>query len=200
MASILLLQFQLGAKKANTIISRQPPIPIDMSLSEDDIHHIYLGARSRLHQFLSWRVQCPDTASDLLQEVYLRLPLLKPPPQTQPEVQAWLYRVASNLSVDHIRTQQRHFTLLEMYGGGCEEPSDARTEPDRAAVAAEELQQVSAALSELPERCTEVLYLSRIQGLTHSEIARKLGISKSLVEKQIMRALNHCRQAIDDEE
>jgi RNA polymerase sigma factor (sigma-70 family) len=171
-----------------------------MSFSENDLHRIYLSAHNRLHQFLTWRVQCPDTASDLLQEVYLRLPLLKPPPQTQSEVHAWLYRVASNLSVDHIRTQQRHAGLLEIYAGGSEEPIDATAEPDRTAMACEELQQIGAALSELPKRCVEVLYMSRIEGLTHGEIARKLGVSKSLVEKLIMRALNHCRQAIDDEE
>jgi len=170
-----------------------------MSLREDDLHQIFLGAHHRLHQFLTRRVQCPDTASDLLQEVYLRLPLLKPPPQTPPEVHAWLYRVASNLSVDHIRSEQRHNTLLEMYAGNNTE-IDETAAPDRIALAREELQQVSSALQELSERCVEVLYLSRIQGLTHAEIARKLGISKSLVEKLIMRALNHCRQAIDDEE
>lgn len=171
-----------------------------MSQSENCVHQIYLDAHPQLHRFLTRRVHCPDTASDLLQEVYLRLPQLNPPPKTQSEVHAWLYRVASNLSIDHIRSQQRHTTLLEIYAGGSEEEIDRTATPDRVALAREELQQVRTALSELPERCTEVLYLSRIEGLTHAEIARKLDISKSLVEKLVMRALNHCRQAINDDE
>lgn len=83
-----------------------------MPLSVDDINGIYVVARPQLQQFLVRRVQCQDTAADLLQEVYLRLPHLKPPPETEGEVRAWLYRVATNLSIDHIRTQHRQSGLL----------------------------------------------------------------------------------------
>lgn len=61
------------------------------------------------------------------------------------------------------------------------------------------LKRVQNALKELPDQCADVLYLSRIEGYSHAEIAGQLGISKSLVEKHIARALNHCRQVIDEE-
>lgn len=52
---------------------------------------------------------------------------------------------------------------------------------------------VESALSELPGKAREMLYLSRVAGLTHGEIAERLGVSKSLIEKYIARALAHCR-------
>ncbi len=47
----------------------------------------------------------------------------------------------------------------------------------------------------LPKRCQEVFVLSRIHGLSNGDIAAKLGISRNMVEKHIIKALLHCRAA-----
>lgn len=170
-----------------------------MPLSVDDINGIYIGARSQLHQFLAKRVQCQDTAADLLQEVYLRLPHLKPPPETEGEVRAWLYRVAGNLSIDHIRSRQRHADLLEKYCGD-ESEADQGAMPDQVALFCDEILRLQALLSDLPPRCGQILKLNRLEGLTYAEIANRLGISKSLVEKEVVRTLNHLRSGLIDED
>lgn len=170
-----------------------------MSLSVDDINGIYIGARPQLQQFLTRRVQCQDTAADLLQEVYLRLPHLKPPPKTEGEVRAWLYRVATNLSIDHVRTQQRQSGLLEKYCADTPE-IDETASPDMVALFCDEIQRVQSLLSQLPPRCTQILKLNRVEGMTYAEIAERLDISKSLVEKEMVRILNHLRNAMDDED
>lgn len=170
-----------------------------MPLSVDDINGIYIGARPQLHQFLMRRVQCQDTAADLLQEVYLRLPHLKPPPETEGEVRAWLFRVASNLSIDHVRTQQRQSGLLEKYCSDATEVDESAS-PDLIALFCDEIQRVQALLAELPPRCTQILKLTRMEGLTYAETAERLDISKSLVEKEMANILNHLRTAMDDED
>lgn len=170
-----------------------------MPLSVTDLNGIYIAARPQLHHYLMRRVQCQDTAADLLQEVYLRLPHLKPPPETEAEVKAWLYRVASNLSIDHARTQRRQSELLEQYCGDESEIDESAT-PDVIALLCDEIERVQSLLAELGPRCTEILKLNRIEGLTYAEVARQLGISKSLVEKEMVRILNHLRTALDDEE
>ena len=48
-------------------------------------------------------------------------------------------------------------------------------------------------LLELPERCSEIFYLSRYEHLSHREIAERLDISKQTVKNQITKALNHLR-------
>lgn len=169
-----------------------------MPLSDDEIQRIYLHTRTRLHEFFRRRLRCPDTAADLVQDLYLRLPKLEPAPCNGQEVRNWLFRVAANLAVDHLRTEQRHAGLLEEYYGGDTETDDAPT-PEQAASAFEQLRALQAALSELPDRCATILYLSRLEALTYPEIAKRLGISTSLVEKEIARALDHCRRARDQE-
>ena len=148
--------------------------------------------------FLTRRVKCPETASDLLQDIYFRLPRLFPPPGTETEVRAWLFTVASNLSIDYLRRQRRHGEILEHYYSGQPE-TDTSNLPYQEAQAQQQLQQLQSALRELPDQCAEIVYLSRIEGLTHSQIAGQLGISTSWVEKQIVRALNHCRWVIHDD-
>ncbi|WP_026609964.1 RNA polymerase sigma factor [Methylocaldum szegediense] len=170
-----------------------------MPLTDDEIQRIYLHTRTRLHAFFSRRLQCPDTAADLVQDLYFRLPKLQPAPCTGQEVRNWLFRVAANLSVDYVRAEQRHAGLLEEHYGGKSDIDEAAT-PEQAASASEQLRALQAALSELPDRCADILYLSRVEGLTYPEIAARLGISTSLVEKEIVRALNHCRRARDEED
>ena len=169
-----------------------------MSLSVHDINGIYFDARQQLHQFLLRRVQCHETAADLVQELYLRLPLLKPPPKTEDEVQAWLFRVAGNLSIDHVRTQQRHSNLLKHYLGD-EADIDQSATPDQIAHYCAEIERVQRLLSGLPPRCTQILRLNRLEGLTYAEVGIRLGISKSLVEKEMVKILDHLRSAIADE-
>lgn len=164
--------------------------------SEDDLNRIFLGVHPALHRFLTRRVRCPDTASDLLQDIYLRIPQIKPPPTTEGEIRAWLYRVAANLSIDYLRVQTRRAVLLETYYGG-EAETDTAPPPEQAAVASQTLRGVQTALAKLPARRADILYLIRVEGLPHAEVAARLGISKSLVEKELVRALDQLRQSVD---
>ncbi len=170
-----------------------------MAFSEHDIYQIFLNTRPQIHNFVRQRIRCQDTAADLIQDVYLRLLLLKPPPSSEIEVRAWLFTVASNLSLDHLRTQKRRGELLGQYLGGASE-IDETAVPERAAHAHDQLQHIQSALAELSEQCAEILFLSRIEGLSHLEIAAQLQISTSWVEKQLAKALQHCRNAVASDE
>lgn len=174
--------------------SESLPLP-----KENDLNRIFLDASSQLQQFLTRRVQCPETAADLTHEVYLRLPQMQASVAGEVGVRAWLFRVASNLSIDHLRSQRRHAELLNRFCANATEVDNAPG-PYRAVADRDRLKRVQNALTELPDQCAEVLYLSRIEGYSHADIAKQLGISKSLVEKHVSRALNRCRQVIDEED
>ena len=51
-------------------------------------------------------------------------------------------------------------------------------------------------LNGLPKRCVEIFLLSRINQLSNTEIAERLGISRFTVENQITHALKHLRTQI----
>ncbi len=53
-------------------------------------------------------------------------------------------------------------------------------------------------VAELPPRTREIFRLNRLEGLTHAEVARRLEISDSSVQKHLARALAHVMQALED--
>lgn len=75
--------------------------------------------------------------------------------------------------------------------------ADDSAAPERLIQARDQLGIVQSALAELPDQCAEILFLSRVEGSSHARIAEQLGISCSWVEKQLARALLHCRKALD---
>lgn len=61
--------------------------------------------------------------------------------------------------------------------------------PERRASIRQQLVHVSAAFNRLPEKCREVLWLRRVEGLSQKEMAAQLGISEGTVEKHLMRGV-----------
>lgn len=167
-----------------------------MAFSEHDIYEIFLDNRPQIQGFLLQRLRCRESAADLLQDIYLRLGQLNPPPCSEIDVKAWLFTVASNLSIDHLRRQKRRSELLEQYWDE-DGDLDPYQLPEQNIAVQQQLQHIESALAQLPDQCAEILYLSRIEGLPHKEIAERLRISTSWVEKQLAKALSHCRQAME---
>lgn len=58
---------------------------------------------------------------------------------------------------------------------------------------AHQLAKLAVFLNELPPACRQAFILNKLEGYTHPEVAEKLGISVSMVEKHVVRALLHCR-------
>ena len=48
------------------------------------------------------------------------------------------------------------------------------------------------AIAHLPDRCREVLTLRKIQGLPQREVAERLGLSESTVEKHVSAGIRRC--------
>ncbi len=57
---------------------------------------------------------------------------------------------------------------------------------------------VKTVIADLPERQKEIYLLHREEGLSYSEIANQLGISKNTVENHMVRALKYLRQHLDN--
>ena len=55
------------------------------------------------------------------------------------------------------------------------------------------LEMLERALAELPAACRDSFLLRKLEGLSHLQIAERLSISRSLVEKHIVNAMKHCR-------
>ena len=153
-------------------------------------HHAALTA------FVRRRVGCPAIAGDIVQEAYARLAgRAAPMPPANPR--AFLYRVAGNLALDHLRRERARARVL-MGGPPPEQVPDPRPSAVAALEARQRLAILVRAVDELPPRCRRVFVMRRFEDRDQDEIAAALGISRNMVEKHLRRALAHCAMRLDE--
>ena len=150
-----------------------------MAFSDNDIYRIFqTNSQPQIQRFLHQRIRCQDTAADFDSGSYLRLMLLKLLLSSEIEVRAWLFTVASNLSIDHIPTQKRHPSCwINIWAM----KTKSTTRPRRSGLQmrGNSLWQIQSALAATADQCAEILYLSWVEGLSDAQIARQLAISTS---------------------
>lgn len=133
-------------------------------------------------------------ASDLVQEVYLRA-LTYPMVATIVKPRAFLFRIAANLVVDHVRKQQHR--QYENYEDIEERTLVSLLGPDDTVCGAERLEKFRDALAELPAEQRQAFLLNRFEGLSHVEIAQFMGISDKSVHRYVAKAFEHCLSRLD---
>ncbi|MEZ5921953.1 MAG: sigma-70 family RNA polymerase sigma factor [Parvularculaceae bacterium] len=108
---------------------------------------------------------------------------------------AFLMRVALNLAIDRVRqdTSRKAREKAWFESGapvkfGIEYASDA-TGADELLMSAQKAESLRLRISELSPQVRRAFWLHKIDGLSHSETAARMGISKSTVEKHIMKAM-----------
>lgn len=148
-----------------------------------------------LRRFVRRRTGSASLADDVVQETWVRARTSAAAMPQNPR--AYVFRMAGNLAVDHV--QQRAAQPDHVADGGLIDQLvwDATT-PEVEVAAREELAILEAAIRELPAKRRLVFVLYRGRGLTMRQIAARLGISEKRVEKQIARAMVHCRKRLKD--
>jgi RNA polymerase sigma factor (sigma-70 family) len=146
--------------------------------------------------FLTAKLRSRDQAMDVAQETFLRI-LARESSQPILQPRAFLYRTAFNLSIDLFRKrrQQAEETL------DSEEIQSLLTMPadqERTIAARQQVRMLYRAILELPPKCRQVFLLHKFKERSHAQIAAHLGISKSMVEKHIIKAMTHCRQRLEE--
>lgn len=147
-----------------------------------------------LFRFLSSRLRRQE-AEDVAQQTYLHL-LQHPAPGEISNPAAYLYRTASNLAIDNIRRENTRLRYTETEADP-ETLSSVTLEPETLLDNATRFEHFTAVLEELPELCRHAFILNKLDGLTHGEIAERLGLSKKTVQRYILKALEHCAARLD---
>lgn len=132
-----------------------------------------------------------------MQDIYVRLQAL--PETSAREIAnpaAFLYRIGGNLMLDGVRRRQRASARDLAWSDASSLSSDGVSvadspSPEDAAWARLKFDRVAAAVEELPPNVRIALRLHRIEGLTHAEVAARMGVSRSSVEKYLSTALAH---------
>ena len=107
----------------------------------------------------------------------------------------WIFTIARNLRIDRLRRETPWQELTEQHAAAI--PSD-EAPPDVAVIARQRERRVQAVLRELPPDQLEVVTLAFIDGLSHSEIAERLGLPLGTVKSRIRLAYQKVRAALED--
>lgn len=130
-------------------------------------------------------------AADLAQDTFVRL--LKQCPAELQEPRAFLATVARSVLIDHCRRMslERAYlqTLMLM-------PEPVSPSPEERAVVLQALEQIDRMLDGLGARARSAFLLAQLDGLTYKEVAQRLGVSLSSVEKYMAAALTHCYRIV----
>jgi RNA polymerase sigma-70 factor (ECF subfamily) len=124
-------------------------------------------------------------AEDLLHSAYVRLEQYSAT-NTVANPAAFLVRTAVNIGIDGYRQDRRIYGEARVLPPDRE---DAAARADEVVAAKELLSRVVSGINRLPDRTREIFLMHRIDKLEYSEIARRLGISESAIEKQMARAM-----------
>lgn len=153
---------------------------------------VYMVFHKKIYHFcLKYGLPQPD-AEEITQEVFLRLWLNRSSIDLDKNLSSYLFRISKNIIIDEfkkkIRTQATQIYQMSLFvpRNNVEEEMDYK-----------DLKHTMAEiLTDFPERRREVFELSRLQGLTHKEIAQELGITTKTVENHLNHALNNFRSAL----
>jgi RNA polymerase sigma factor (sigma-70 family) len=122
---------------------------------------------------------------DVIQETYTRLVAAESVAHVR-DAKNYAFQVAGSVVIDHLRRMKvvpiSSLPDLDYLEVASEEPS-----PERQAIDRDELNRLAQMIARLPGRVRDVFTLRRVHGLSQREVARRLGLSESTVEKHMAR-------------
>lgn len=146
----------------------------------------------RLLAFVARRIERPDEAEDLVQDVYVKISRSIHSLRDRDRMEAWIYQVTRNVIADHYRSTAR---AGQAHARHAADRTLAPEAPDE-----DELSSLSACLApmveQLPAPYREAIRLVEYGGLTQAEVARRAGVSVSGMKSRVQRARAQLRDML----
>jgi RNA polymerase sigma-70 factor (ECF subfamily) len=160
--------------------------PLDVAATPT---HTVRSVRLWLGGWFARRIRDPADVEDLVQEVFTRIAARDSTERVE-HLAGYVLKTARAVLTDRARRRASHQADMHVPLND-DTPGDEEIDPERVLIGKEELRSATAALLSLPERTRTVFILRRLEGYRHKEIAKRLGISVSAVEKHMVRAIEH---------
>lgn len=155
---------------------------------------LYAEHRSWLSVFIQRRMGCPETTADLIQDTYLRILTSGRLPESH-DARRYLTHIAKGLMIDVFRRKRIENAYIDYLQ---QQPEVLAPSVETHALMIEALTQMDALLHKLPANVRQALLLRQLDGLSYQQIAEKMNVSVSSVEKYIAKALRHILLNMDN--
>ena len=184
----LMVRYQRGDREAFTELVRRYERPI--------------------YNFILRQVRHPTVAEDVAQDTFLRLVQNASEFKHEARFSTWLYTIARNLCIDHLRKMslRRHPSLDQPSGADADSrplgegvaDEHPRASAERGAIASEVGASIVKAVEQLPEDQREVYLLREIANLPFKDIAAITGVAENTVKSRMRYALDRLQAALTD--
>jgi RNA polymerase sigma-70 factor (ECF subfamily) len=167
----------------------------------DGLEGLYGKYHRQLYAYLLAMLRSPHAAEDVTQDIFVKLHRQIGSYRFQSPFHHWLFRLARNQAIDHLRREKVRFTssldespldgvpLRERVAGRGGDAADAVVGEERAA-------QVRAAVAALPPGFKEVVVLREWEDLPYEEIAERLNLSVGTVKSRLFRARGQLEKSL----
>lgn len=134
----------------------------------------------------------PEDAADMTQETFIKAYRALSGFRGDSKFSSWLYRIASNVCLDFLRSRSRHpqvsLSTVDEDDRATFELPDMRQNPEEQLMKKLSMEAVRRGLEQLPEQQRQILVLRELGGLSYAELAQTLGLEEGTVKSRIFRA------------
>jgi len=157
------------------------------------VYDLYLD---RIYRFVFFKINRIEEAQDITSEVFLKTWQYIIDGNEVKNLNAFFYKIARNLVIDHYRKASQKDVSLEDIKM-LEQEKSGLDDLQKKVQTKLEIEKVQAKLNDLKDEYREVIILRHIEGLSISEIAEIVEKKKGTVRVILYRALNTLRELID---
>jgi RNA polymerase sigma-70 factor (ECF subfamily) len=151
---------------------------------------LYSRCGRDLHRLAFHLLGSIDEAEDVVQEVFVGLPLAMRHYEERGAFRSWLRRLTARTALMQLRQRARRSTE------SLDSPA-SRQHPSAPDLVLERID-LQAAISSLPDALRTVFVLSQVEQFSHAEISAMLGIRRGTSEVRLHRAIRRLRSLLED--
>jgi|SRR5271166_1134780 len=155
--------------------------------------------------FLFRMVRNHAVAEELAQEVFLRVYRSRESYRAEAKFTTWLYRIATNLAVNHARDTRHERSARNVYldapddeSGTTPDVADEGLSAEQSLLRNERMKAIRTHVMALPERQRMAVLMHKYQGLDYREIGEVLKLSESATKSLLFRAYQTLRDKLKD--
>lgn len=160
------------------------------SLKRTAVYSAFLRHEAPLKRFVARFLRNSQDIEDIVQETFLRAYRAEVAKEIE-QPKSYLFRIAKHLALTQLSNKSRQITdYLEDCGESTVASQSDSVEDE--VIASQTLGIHCEAVATLPPQCRRVYLMRKVYGMSHKEIADRLGIAVSTVEKHLIKGVAEC--------